>query len=130
MYRKHHNGQLTIEEFHLPFGGTLDTDNLWVIFSSLIPWCPTTICLRGALLHCICYPFNWRLIPCHCFRLSWLFSCSLKAHICWPTTCSEWTCANHPFAAAGCAHFRRTGQVAHSREVEWPLPIEKSIVSF
>ena len=38
MYRKHHNGQLTIEEFHVPFGGTLDSDNRWVIFSSLMPW--------------------------------------------------------------------------------------------
>lgn len=38
MYRKNHNGQLTIEEFHLPFGGTLDSDNRWVIFSSLMPW--------------------------------------------------------------------------------------------
>jgi hypothetical protein len=38
MYRKHHNGQLTIEEFHVPFGGKLDSDNRWVIFSSLMPW--------------------------------------------------------------------------------------------
>jgi transposase, IS5 family len=38
MYRKHHNGQLSIEAFHLPFGGTLDPDNRWVIFSSLMPW--------------------------------------------------------------------------------------------
>ena len=38
MYRKNHNGQLTIEEFHLTFGGTLDSDNRWVIFSSLMPW--------------------------------------------------------------------------------------------
>ncbi len=38
MYRKNHNGQLTIEEFHLPFGGTLDSDNRWVIFFSLMPW--------------------------------------------------------------------------------------------
>ena len=38
MYRKHHNGQLTIEEFHVPFGGTLDSDNRWVMFSSLMPW--------------------------------------------------------------------------------------------
>ena len=26
MYRIHHNGQLSIEEFHVPFGGTLDSD--------------------------------------------------------------------------------------------------------
>jgi hypothetical protein len=38
MYRKHHNGQLSIEEFHVPFGGTLDPDNRWVLFSSLMPW--------------------------------------------------------------------------------------------
>ena len=38
MYRKHHNGQLSIEEFHLPFGGTLDPANRWVLFSSLMPW--------------------------------------------------------------------------------------------
>jgi hypothetical protein len=38
MYRKLHNGQLTIEEFHVPFGGKLDSDNRWVIFSSLMPW--------------------------------------------------------------------------------------------
>jgi len=38
MYRKHHNGQISIEEFHVPFGGTLDPENRWVIFSSLMPW--------------------------------------------------------------------------------------------
>ena len=38
MYRKHHNGQLSIEEFHLPFGGTLDPDNRWVVLAQLIPW--------------------------------------------------------------------------------------------
>jgi len=38
MYRKNHNGQLTIEEFHLPFDGTLGSDNRWMIFSSLMPW--------------------------------------------------------------------------------------------
>jgi hypothetical protein len=38
MYRIHHNGQLSIEEFHVPFGGTLDSDNRWVFFSSLMPW--------------------------------------------------------------------------------------------
>jgi hypothetical protein len=36
MYRKHHNGQLSIEEFHVPFGGTLDPENRWVLFSSLV----------------------------------------------------------------------------------------------
>jgi IS5 family transposase len=38
MYRKQHNGQLCIEEFHLPFGGTLDPENCWVVLSQLIPW--------------------------------------------------------------------------------------------
>ena len=38
MYRKHHNGQLSFEEFHVPFGGTLDPDNRWVLFSRLMPW--------------------------------------------------------------------------------------------
>ncbi len=38
MYQKRHNGQLSIEEFHVPFGGTLDPENRWVLFSSLMPW--------------------------------------------------------------------------------------------
>jgi transposase, IS5 family len=38
MYPEHHNGQLSIEYFHVPFGDTLDSDNCWVIFSSLMPW--------------------------------------------------------------------------------------------
>jgi hypothetical protein len=38
MYRKHHNGQLSIEEFHVPFGGTLDPENRWVLFASMMPW--------------------------------------------------------------------------------------------
>jgi hypothetical protein len=38
MYQKHHNGQLSIEEFHLPFGGKLDPHNRWVFFASLMPW--------------------------------------------------------------------------------------------
>jgi hypothetical protein len=38
MYRKQHNGQLSIEEYNIPFGGTLDPDNRWVVFSSLMPW--------------------------------------------------------------------------------------------
>jgi transposase, IS5 family len=37
MYRKHHNGQLSIEGFHVPFGGTLDPNNRWVVFSTLMP---------------------------------------------------------------------------------------------
>jgi hypothetical protein len=35
---KQHNRQLSIEEFHLAFGGTLDLDSRWVIFSTLTPW--------------------------------------------------------------------------------------------
>ena len=27
MYRRHHNVQLSIEEFHMPFGGTLEPEN-------------------------------------------------------------------------------------------------------
>ena len=38
MYWKHHNGQLFIEDFHVPFGGTLGSDYRWVIFLSLMPW--------------------------------------------------------------------------------------------
>jgi len=38
MYRKQHNGQLSIEEFHFPFGGTLDPENRWVLLSALMPW--------------------------------------------------------------------------------------------
>ena len=38
MYQKQNNGQLSIDEFHLPFGGKLDPDNRWVLLSELIPW--------------------------------------------------------------------------------------------
>ncbi len=38
MYRKHHNGQLSIEEFYVHSGGTLCPNNRWVLFSSLMPW--------------------------------------------------------------------------------------------
>ena len=38
MYRKHHNGQLSIKEFHVPFCGTLDPENRWVLLAELIPW--------------------------------------------------------------------------------------------
>jgi hypothetical protein len=38
MYRKRNNGQISIEEFHLPFGGTLDPDNRWVQLEKLMPW--------------------------------------------------------------------------------------------
>jgi IS5 family transposase len=37
MYRKTEN-QLTLENFHLPFGGELDPDNRWIKLSNIIPW--------------------------------------------------------------------------------------------
>jgi IS5 family transposase len=57
MYQKHHNGQLSIEDFHVPFGGTLDSDNRWVIFSSLMPWEE----LEAALCASV-QSYHWR--PC------------------------------------------------------------------
>jgi IS5 family transposase len=38
MYRKQHNGQLSVKDFHVPFWGTLDPDNRWVLLAVLIPW--------------------------------------------------------------------------------------------
>jgi IS5 family transposase len=38
MYVFQHNGQLSIEEFFLPFGGKLDPGNRWILLSTLIPW--------------------------------------------------------------------------------------------
>ena len=38
MYRKLHNGQLSIKDFHVPFCGTLDSDKRWVLLAELIPW--------------------------------------------------------------------------------------------
>jgi len=38
MYRKHHNEHLSIEEFHMPFGGSLDPENRWLLFTLLMPW--------------------------------------------------------------------------------------------
>jgi IS5 family transposase len=37
MYRKLYNGKLTIEEFHVPFDGTLDPEHRWVVFATLMP---------------------------------------------------------------------------------------------
>jgi hypothetical protein len=37
MYRKQHHGQLSIEAFHLPFDGTLDHANSWVLLTELLP---------------------------------------------------------------------------------------------
>ena len=38
MYRKNDADQLTFENFYLPFGGHLRSDNRWVILSGQIPW--------------------------------------------------------------------------------------------
>jgi len=40
MYVFQHNGQLSIQEFHAPFGGKLDPNNRWVALASIIPWEP------------------------------------------------------------------------------------------
>jgi len=37
MYRKTEN-QLTLENFHLPFGGELEPDNRWIELEKIIPW--------------------------------------------------------------------------------------------
>jgi hypothetical protein len=67
MYRKHHNGQLSIEDFHVPFGGTLDSDNRWVIFSSLMPWeeLEETYASHSILrLAPLPSRYGWRLVRC------------------------------------------------------------------
>lgn len=38
MYRKDKSGQLKFEDFYLPFGGKLRSDNRWVKLSKIIPW--------------------------------------------------------------------------------------------
>ena len=38
MYRKDNPHQLKFEDFYLPFGGKLCSDNRWVILSQQIPW--------------------------------------------------------------------------------------------
>jgi len=38
MYVFQHTGQLSIEEFHSPFGGKLDPNNRWVLLHKMIPW--------------------------------------------------------------------------------------------
>lgn len=38
MYRKDNVKQLTFENFYLPFGGKLRSDNRWVILAKQIPW--------------------------------------------------------------------------------------------
>ena len=38
MYRRSDPNQLAFEDFHLPFGGKLRSNNRWVILSKQIPW--------------------------------------------------------------------------------------------
>ena len=38
MYRKANRGQLSLEEFYLPFGGQLSADNRWIKTAQLMPW--------------------------------------------------------------------------------------------
>ncbi len=38
MYRKDGTNQLKFEDFYLPFGGKLRSDNRWVVLSKQIPW--------------------------------------------------------------------------------------------
>ena len=37
MNQKHHNSRLSINDLHVPFGGTLHPDNRWMLFSTLMP---------------------------------------------------------------------------------------------
>ncbi|MGG6295073.1 hypothetical protein ACQ4M4_11820 [Leptolyngbya sp. AN02str] len=38
MYRRSTPGQLSLENFYLPFGGKLLGENRWVKLAQLIPW--------------------------------------------------------------------------------------------
>jgi hypothetical protein len=38
MYRRSTPGQLSFENFYLPFGGKLSGENRWVKLAELIPW--------------------------------------------------------------------------------------------
>lgn len=38
MYRRSSPGQLSIENFYLPFGGKLSADNRWVKLAAMMPW--------------------------------------------------------------------------------------------
>jgi hypothetical protein len=38
MYKSIEDNQISLDEFFLPFGGTLDARNRWVKLSKLIPW--------------------------------------------------------------------------------------------
>lgn len=38
MYREKEEKQMDLKDFYLPFGGSLDEENRWVILSKLVPW--------------------------------------------------------------------------------------------
>lgn len=38
MYRQSSPGQLSFEDFYLPFGGKLSSENRWVKLAEMIPW--------------------------------------------------------------------------------------------
>ena len=38
MYRKSSSGQLSFQDFYLPFGGKLSPENRWVKLAEIIPW--------------------------------------------------------------------------------------------
>ena len=38
MYRQSPRGQLSFENFYLPFGGNLSGENRWVRLAKLVPW--------------------------------------------------------------------------------------------
>ena len=38
MYKKEPKGQLSFEDFYLPFGGHLNGDNRWIRLAAIIPW--------------------------------------------------------------------------------------------
>jgi len=38
MYRKEDVSQLKFEDFYLPFGGKLRSNNRWIIMAQQIPW--------------------------------------------------------------------------------------------
>ena len=38
MYRQSSPGQLSFQDFYLPFGGKLSPDNRWVKLAEMIPW--------------------------------------------------------------------------------------------
>mgnify|MGYP002682304199 FL=1 len=38
MYRKEQKAQFSFADFYLPFGGSLNQKNRWVVLASLVPW--------------------------------------------------------------------------------------------